>query len=350
METAITDLSQKVKGFWSRPEGTTGMILMFALGVATFFTVGPYMGLVATILEDTMTAMWFAAGCLATGWFLTRPRLWSLLSGAFRVISRSLTNIFVTIYPIEILEEYVDKLAKKKQNIKDQIKKLNGVITNLDQTIQTNEKDRAAALSMAKAARDTGKNAQFVLSAKKSGRLKESNMTLSQLLAKLQALMRVLRKMSEVTDFMFEDIQENVRVQKMQKTAMDAGVSAMRSVMSFIADTSDDKKLYDQAMEFLITDYGNKLGEIDEFMNVATPFIEGVDLRNMAFQADALADLENWEKNADNLLLGDEKQLLLADGDLSQLFSTDVREQVPVSSREPASVRKYVSKKAAATN
>ncbi len=58
------------------------------------------------------------------------------------------------------------------------------------------------------------------------------------------------------------------------------------------------------AMESITTDYYNKLGEIEQFMEDSQNFINTMDLENGVFEEDALSKLDEWQKRSENLLEG----------------------------------------------
>jgi hypothetical protein len=47
-----------------------------------------------------------------------------------------------------------------------------------------------------------------------------------------------------------------------------------------------------------------KMGEIDSFIESSKGFVEGLDLQNGVYEADALEKLKQWENKADSILLG----------------------------------------------
>ena len=334
------------KSLWQRKEGTFGMIVAVALAAAALYGLNLALPFIIGLLENTLTAAFLFMTVVIVGTILTSKRFWTLFFGSFKLIMRWVTGIFITIDPIGILKNYVDKLADKLVLIEKQIKNLRGQMGQLKVTIDTNERDRQRSISMAKAAKTSGKKAALVLNARSAGRLKESNITLQQLYTKLESLMRMLNKMREVSEFMYEDIKQNVDTLERQTAAVTTGHKAMTAAMSFIRDASDDKKLYDQTVENLLNDYGQKLGEIDQFMEVATPFIEGVDLANMAFEADTLKELELWESKVDSLLLGDTKALLVGNEELAPLLNElPSAQQVPIESKsQSTTTSKYLRK------
>jgi hypothetical protein len=54
-----------------------------------------------------------------------------------------------------------------------------------------------------------------------------------------------------------------------------------------------------------------KIGEIEDFVRLSDSFMSSVDLQNGVYESDALKMLEDWERNADSIVLGDSKRLLI---------------------------------------
>lgn len=329
MSDSIIPSDYQVKSFWKRPEGKVGMFVI-AAALAAFVLTGGYAAvatLIMTALEDTITIaiLGFVVVCLY--FVLTSKRFWTLIGGLFKSAMRAATGAFIAIDPIGIMRNYVDELRDRLTHIGDTINQLRGQMSQVKIAIERNKSDYNKAVSMAKAAKDHGMQSQVILNARKAGRKQNSNISLEQLYTKLDALMRMLNKMKDVSQFMYEDISDQVDNMERQKKSVDLAFSAMRMAMSFINDNSDDKKIYDQATQYVLDDCANKLGQIDDFMDVAKPFIDGMDLQNMSFEEDTLKNLEAWEQNADKMLVGDTKSLI--GPQLSSLLDSTV-EQVPV--------------------
>jgi hypothetical protein len=304
--------SFKPKSFWEKPEGTTGMVfgipVLLAAGVGLFKLL-PY---IITLLQNTITAVALAVALFIMVYVLTDKRFRTLCWYAYKSIMRAITGIFVTIDPIGILNNYVDKLKQNAQEMNVQIANLRGQMRKLQMTISQNEKNRIDALKMADAARRNEKNAVFVLKARKAGRLEESNMTLQNLYQRMELLYRVLVKMYETCLVLIEDMSDEVDVKTREREAILASYSAYKNAAKIISGETDKKEVFDMAMEYLADDYGKKLGEIENFMTISQSFIESVDLQNGIYEEDAMKKLEEWEKKGDSILLGDQKKLLIA--------------------------------------
>jgi phage-related tail protein len=103
---------------------------------------------------------------------------------------------------------------------------------------------------------------------------------------------------------MVQDITNEVELKTKERDMLLAGWGAFTSAKKIMQGGDDEKAMFDMTMEKLADDYGMKMGEIETFMDVSKGFIDGVDLENGIYEADALAQLEAWEKKSQNILGG----------------------------------------------
>jgi hypothetical protein len=337
-----TDIQQQMqKTFWKRPEGTTGKILLglaIAAGaVATYMYLPIILAWLVMVLENAV----YAAVLGITLLVLTSP-IWSskvrALTGYMaRSFLRMITAWFVEIDPIGILKNYVEDLRKNLSVMDKQIENLWGHITRLRNIIASNKAEAQHSLALAGAAQKTGKKAAFVLNARKQGRLEKSNMTLSALLTKMEALHKLLGKLRETSDVMVQDMESEVQVKEQERNALLAGYGAFTSAVKILRGDPDKRALFDQAMDYLAEDYAKKVGEIESFMTLSQGFIQSVDLDQMAYEQDALDKLNaQLDAKTDQLLLGsgdqhvrvvdttapDAELVPAGSDDVSDLFST----------------------------
>uniref|UniRef100_UPI00388F9EDD hypothetical protein n=1 Tax=Acinetobacter sp. TaxID=472 RepID=UPI00388F9EDD len=85
----------------------------------------------------------------------------------------------------------------------------------------------------------------------------------------------------------------------------------MSTAKKILMGGTDQKELFDQAMEYVVNDYGMKMGEIENFIENSKGFVEGLDLQNGVYEESALKKLQEWENKADSILLGSHKQQML---------------------------------------
>jgi hypothetical protein len=331
-------MENKIKSFWERPEGTTGMITLAGLGVGVFFLLklfgGAILGVMNTgieILGKGITLTIMGAFLAALLYVVTNSKFQNLMRYIFKSIMRAITGTFIEIDPIGIMKGYVDDLKKKLLTITDSIAKLNGQIKILERQISENSRNASIALQTAKVAQEQGKTAAFTLNARKNGRFEKSNETLGNLLATLKLHYRALNKYKEASEITIEDIQSEVEVKEKERIAIRASWTAMKAARAILKGDDDARELFNQAMEYTAADYGNKLGEIESFMENSQSFIETLDLTNGVYEADALDRIKQWEDKADSILLGDQKRIMIEQhtaaeyipGNLNQLQQND---------------------------
>jgi hypothetical protein len=182
----------------------------------------------------------------------------------------------------------------------------------LNEIIFNNKKEIESNLTMANKAKTTNKQSLVILKSRKAGRLQDSNFRLEDLYKKMEILYRVLTKMYENSEILKEDIADQVEVKKQERDAILASHSAMRSAMSVISGDPDKKRIFDMALEAIADDVSKKVGEMERFMEVSSSFMDSVDLQNGIFEEEGLKMLDKWEKEGASLLLGSDKETLIA--------------------------------------
>ena len=245
------------------------------------------------------------------------PKMRNLIWYMYKSIMRSITGWFVQIDPIGILKSYIDDLRDNLGKMNKQISSLKGQMYKLSELINTNQREIKNSLGMASKAKETGKESIMVLKARKAGRLQESNMKLEDLYKRMEVLYRVLTKMYENSEIMLEDLQDQVVVKEQEYKAIKASHSAIRSAMSVLSGNPDQKYMYDMALEAMAEDVGQKVGEMERFMDMSKNIMDSIDLQNGVFEEEGINMLEQWEKEGVSKLLGSDKDRLVAQANSS---------------------------------
>jgi hypothetical protein len=300
----------KQKSFWERPEGTIGMIFSVLFGGGALWLLYKALPFIITLLENAIYTAILGVIVFALFWILTDKRFWTLFGYGYKSVMRFVTNLFIQIDPIGILKGYVDGLRQKLTQIDEQLGALSGKIRSLKNLIEKNMNEATDAIKMAGRAKQENKHAITVLKSRKAGRLSESNVKLQEVLAKMEILYRVLIKMREAAMFYIEDIQDQVDVAIRQHEAVKSAYKAMRLAQRIIHG-DQDAELFRQTMEYIVEDYGIKVGEIEHFIGMSSNFIDSVDLQNGVYEEEAMKILEDWERKGESLILGNSKTALI---------------------------------------
>jgi phage shock protein A len=315
----------KPKSFWERPEGVTGQIFGVALIAGAGYLLYQALPYIITLLQNTIYAVLLGVAAVMIGFVVTDKRFWRLGKYLYMSLMRKITQMFVEIDPIGIMKNYVRELQGKLVNMNKRIAQLNGMIRSCKEEIAKNEKVKDSALKMVNEAKKNGKATVIALQSRKAGRMTDANLSYQDLLTKLELLYRVLIKYQDVSQFLIEDMQQEIDVKSRKKEMADAAHSAMKSAMSIIKGDPDSKELFNMANEYLAADYAMKIGEIEDFVRLSDSFMSSVDLQNGVYEAEAIKMLEDWEKNADSIVLGESKQLLIENNPSPALTGTNLK-------------------------
>ena len=332
----------KPKSFWKRPEGVTGLLFLVALVGALGFVVVSFGAAILSFISTTIGIV--VAGLILLGliYMIADPKTRNLFFYMYKSVMRWITGLFVQIDPIGILKSYVEELQGNLRKMNKQISQLRAQMHKLKEVIVNNEREITSNLKIAGKAKETNKRNVMILKSRRAGRLKDSNIKLEELYKKMEVLYRVLTKMYENSSILAEDIQDQVAVKEQERKAIHASHGAMKSAMSVIQGDPDQRAMFDMAMENITEDVANKVGEMERFMEVSANFMDSVDLQNGVFEEEGLNMLEQWEKESNSLLLGEEKSTLLlqANNDSDVL---DLDAPVPERQRQTGSSNQYDS-------
>jgi hypothetical protein len=302
------------KSFWERPEGVTGQIVGVAVIAGGGYLLYKVLPAIVTLLQNTIYATLLGVAAIAIGYVVTDRRFWRLGSYMYQSLMRKITQVFVEIDPIGIMQNYVRDLEKKLANMGARIASLSGMIRACQEEIRKNEGIKNASLMMMREATKTGKTIVVAEESRQAGRMQEANVTYQDLLSKMQLLYTVLVKYQDISKFLIKDINREIDVKKRRKQMTDAAYSAITSARSIINGDPDAKAMFDLANEYLANDYAMKIGEIEDFVRMSDSFVSTVDLQNGVYEANAMKMIEEWERRGDSILLGADAKRLIIEG------------------------------------
>ena len=296
--------AQKRKSFWSKPEGVTGAIFLVGiiglLAWVGFSFLGAILALWATGIGKAIILG--VLGVIAFMGIDKKTR--TLFSYMYQNVMRKITGMFVTIDPIGILKNYISDLEGNLKKMGKQIGGLKGQMRKIKTMVEENNREIENNMIIAKKAKQIGQESQLVLATRKAARLRESNSKYVALHKKMAVLYKVLTKMYSNSEILLEDTKDQVKVKEQEYKAIKASNSAMKSAMSIIKGDPDRRAMFDQAMEHIADDVSNKVGEMEQFMEMSSDFMNSIDVQNGVFEEKGLKMLEEYEKKSTLLLMG----------------------------------------------
>lgn len=306
----------KPKSFWERPEGTTGMVAIGAIGVGLFFSIDALLLFFNKILALLGAGIGIAVlGAVLFGivMIVTNSKFQTLIGYAFKSVMRKITGAFVEIDPIGIMKSYISDLKEKRETMNTSIAKLRGQISICEKQVKDNEIEYNNSMKTAQVAQDKQLSSAFTVATRQAGRMDRLNKeSLKPLLLQMQVHLKALNKYYEVTGTVIDDLGNEVKAQEMKRKMITESYGAMSTAKKILMGGTDQRELFDQAMEYVVNDFGMKMGEIENFIENSKGMVEGLDLQNGVYEADALAKFEEWANKADSILLpGNQKQQIL---------------------------------------
>ena len=321
----------KAKGFWSRPEGTTGMVVLVLAGIFCLKAALPF---IITLLQQALTAgLLFGAAALIAFLISNKNFRW-LVSSIFKTLMRRVTSLWIAVYPLDIMQNTADDFRASADEMYKWINVLKGHIYTLNQEVKNNAEDQQKNYKLAAKCNQEGAGLAFSVAARKAKRRGDINIDLSDLVKKMELLLRVLSKYYEIAQANIADLDDEILVQTKQRKMILAASNAFRSGLKVINQQGSGKEMFDRAMDYLAQDYGQRYAEIDNFTRMSAGFLQSVDIQNKICDEEALEEIKKWEKRGDSMLLGDdEKQLMIAQSNSNDLVPDSLLDE-PLSEME----------------
>jgi len=300
---ALENPEFKPKSFWSRPEGTTGAIFGLAVLAGVGYLIASNITFLIGLAANTLTLALMIVALVALLYMVLDPKMRTLIWYMYKSVMRWVTGMFVTIDPIGILKNYIEDLEDNLAKMRKQIGVLRGQMRQMTTLIEDNNKEIESNMRLAAVARDQDKDQQMLLASRKAARLKESNEKYAALHQKMEILYRILSKMHSNSEVLLEDTKDQVKVKEIERKAIRTSHSAMRSAMSVISGDPDKRAMFDAAMDAITEDVANKVGEMENFMDMSSKLMDSIDLQNGMFEEQGMAMLEDWEKKSTLMLM-----------------------------------------------
>lgn len=286
------------KSFWKRPEGITGALFLIGLLIGIGMLWSSILPTILVLASNTLYLAGMLAALSVVVYTVLDSKARNLVWYMYKSIMRGITGIFVKIDPISILKSYIDDLKSNLMKLSKQIGSLRGQMRQLKGLIDGNLKEIQKNMGLAAEAKQKGNNKSLTLASRKAGRLQEVNAKYNALYKRMDVLKRILTKMYESSEIVLEDTQDQIKVKEQEYLAIKSGHGAIKSAMSVLSGDPDKKEMFEMAMESLADEVGNKVGEIERFMDTSKNLMATIDLQNGVFEDEGLQLLERWEKES----------------------------------------------------
>lgn len=291
-------MNYEYKSFWKRPEGVTGLLVLAGILIGGGMLLYSLLPTLILLAENTLYLLGMIAALGAIVFVALDPKARNLVWYSYKAIMRWITGIFVKIDPISILKSYVEDLEDNLRNLSKQIGALRGQMRQLKGTMDGNSTEIRKNMAIADQAKKKDDEKSMTLAARKAGRLQEANAKYEVLYNRMEVLYRILTKMYENSEIVLEDTKDQIKIKEQEYLAIKAGHGAIRSAMSILSGDPDKRALFDQALEAMADEVGQKIGEMERFMVTSRNLMESIDLQNGVFEEEGLHLLEKMERES----------------------------------------------------
>ena len=155
-------MQNKLKTFWQKPEGKTGIIALAGLIFMGVIGVAKILAFIQTTLQIGM----LVAGIGTVLFIMTRPTTWVL----FQLMCRKITSFIIKIDPLEILKIKVREMEENLEKVGQCLSDLRQTQSRLGRKIQENDSTVETSMQKASYAQKQGQSQQSYLEARKAGR------------------------------------------------------------------------------------------------------------------------------------------------------------------------------------
>ncbi len=276
------DLIKNGQSFWNTKEGTTGFF--FGLGLLGLLGWGAYkvMPYVADLMENTFWAVAFGLGAFVLLYVtVVDSTLRNLLWRGYKAAMKGLTYSFIKYDPfgfLRVLQDEARERIKKVQSCHEAVAGQLKIIENQIAEFQRDSSDVRATVSVMQR-RGLGQD-RIDNETMKLGQLSEAIADLTRNQKLIQNWSTKLGKAQEALEAINDNIEFKISLEERKYRAVTASNTAWRLVRDAFKGQSEEAQLREQTLQFVADDYGQKLGEIDVFMQQSQKFIDAVDMQN----------------------------------------------------------------------
>jgi len=322
-----TDSSSfETKSAWKRPENWITWAGVGAAALAAMFFVNPILEFIANFAQNALVAGLSLAGLALFVFILTSADIHKLLWLGYKAIIKRATNVFYSVYPLEIMEGYLDDLHVKQKKLNTSLGNLRGQLSKIVAKLLKKGTEYKDAMNKAAAAShggtQPGMQTQFAFQARRSNRLEKTGMTYQGLINKLKRLIALMEKVMEATGFMILDVTDTIESEKEQRETVTEATQAMKAAQAILF-SNKKKEEYDRALEANQQFVGMQMGLLEQFENDTQEILTGINLDNDSIKLEAFDKIEQMEQKLDGLLSGGSGKTKYRIQPMSPIFRVD---------------------------
>lgn len=294
------DLMKKITqpSFWDTKEGTTGMI--FGVGILGGIGYGAYklMPHIVDLLQNTVTAIALGAVAVILVYVLVldstlRDRAWLL----YKLLMQKITYSIIAYDPFGVLREMQARALEKRNEVNKQRQEVNAQAVTIRQELDAFQAEMLKVQSDINWMKKNGKSQELIADeASKLGTLDESIKRMTKSYTVINGFYTQMTRIYDELERFDKRVAWDIKMREREYKAINATASAMQIMQAVIKGTDANSMMRDQTIQFLTTDYGEKLGRIESAMEDSNKFLEQADMRNAMYAERGMQLLDDLNK------------------------------------------------------
>lgn len=299
------------KDWWKRPENRTTVIFFALVGFALFWFWGLIVPFLLTALIDTFHMVIVGGALIVTYLLFTSKKIRYIA----KLINRWITGWFVAIDPIGIRKNHIEETEKKKRELEDSTGEIRGLRLKLQKRMADNNAAYAQSMKMLQTAKATLNANPTVERMRQSQRVLASESKhsdgLEALIVKQKAhmdhydmVLNVLVRYGEVCDDFILDLKREVDLQQQDLEESKGFAKGMKAAFGIFRGSGVDFEMDEMAREQIEQQYSQRMGEVENFLNLTKDVITKADFNDEASLNDVQAKLDKWTGQNSQMPIG----------------------------------------------
>ncbi len=218
---------------------------------------------------------------------------------------RAITSAFVNMDPIGVLKTILDNAKSKKEEFEGTVAEIRGQRVKLDRSLASNTQqfeESMNKLNMAKKqlldpSAEKRRNAERVnvLESKQAERLERRIKRQTEHMKRYDFVVQVLTRYREVCEDTILDIAREIDDRQQNRDQSTGFSKAMKSAFSILKGSPEDMEMQDMAVETLERDYAQRMGEVENILDITKNVVIQADFNDDAAIEKAAHLLDNWK-------------------------------------------------------
>lgn len=298
METNVFPVAtqDKLKSYWNRPGGKSGIVI----GIGLLLLIGYYViPILSTIVWNTLN---FSIGLVALGLFLycvTHRKLRLSLFYLYEIIMKKLVGFVIELDPFIIAEDYISDMEKQRENLYNQSVDVEAQKEKINLKLDEKQKEMNQMLARAKAAKDNNMMPELGNATRQVARINDYIKQLAPIRDSLAKIGDYLSKVHKNSGYLIEDAKNELVLKKDLYKSVTSGNRALTSAMKIFKGDPEKKLMVEQSMEYLKDDIAGKLASMKKAISYSTDFMRSIDLDNATFEVEGLKMLETYDSDVE---------------------------------------------------